>query len=196
MWHCDTAGPRITLRGMARGRNKPRPLDEAELYSYALKALAARARSAGEMRRLLARRALEPTAVETVLARLAGRGYLDDERFSQNFASWRLENQRFGRGRVLRDLRSRRVSGEVAERAVSQVYADVDETALLREQLARRLRGHPPPSEVNKLASLYRSLRRAGFSHAPILAELRRARADAKLLDRLQEEEDTPPENE
>jgi len=177
---------------MARARRKPRPLDEAELYSYALEALAARARSAGEMRRLLARRAAKPSATDEVLARLAERGYLNDDRFSQAFASWRLENQRFGRVRVLHDLRSHRVAGEVAERAVKEVYAEVDETALLREQLARRLRGNPPPPEPNKLASLYRALRRAGFSHSPILAELRRAKTDAALLARLEEEEDAP----
>jgi len=178
---------------MARGRKKPKPLDEAALYNYALGALAARARSAGEMRRLLVRRALEPAAVDAVLARLAERGYLNDDRFSQAFASARLENQRFGRVRVMRELRSRRVAGEVAERAVNEVYAEVNEGELLREQLARRLRGQPPPVEPNKLASLYRSLRRAGFAHAPIVAELRRVKADAELLDHLAEEEDSTP---
>ncbi len=174
---------------MARRRAKP--LDERELWSYALLALAARARSAGEMRRLLARRALEPAAVDNVLERLAGRGYLNDDKFSQAYASARLENQRFGRLRVVRDLRAKRVSGDTAERAVKEVYAEVDENALLREQVARRLRGTLPPSEPNKFASLYRSLRRAGFAHAAILAELRRLKADAELLDQLQEEDDS-----
>lgn len=174
-------------------RKRLKPLDEPGLWTYALQALAARARSVGEMRRLLARRALEPAAVDSVLERLAGRGYLNDDKFSQAYASARLENQRFGRLRVVRDLRAKRVSGETALHAVNEVYAEVDENALLREQLARRLHAGSPPSEPHKLASLYRSLRRAGFAHTPILGELRRLKTDAELLDQLQEEDDSLP---
>jgi SOS response regulatory protein OraA/RecX len=179
---------------MARQRKPPTRLPEGELYTYALKALAARARSAGEMRRLLSRRAIEAAGVDHVLERLAARGYLNDQRFSEALASMRLENQRFGRVRVLRELRARRVAADVAEQAVDAVYAEVDETHLLRGHLGRRLRGQPLPAEPNKLASLYRALRRAGFTHSTVLTELRHRKGHPEWLEKLQEEEESPLE--
>lgn len=179
---------------MARGRQSsrkraPRRLSEDALYQYALNALAARARSTGEMRRLLARRAREPEAVGAVIERLSGRGYLDDQRFAEAYASARIENQRLGRARVFRDLRARQVPGEVAEQAIRKTYTGVDEAELLREHLAHRLRGRPP-EDSRKFASLYRALRRAGFSHRAVFDELRGMHADAGLLDSLAEEAD------
>ncbi len=153
---------------------KPKPLDEPGLYAYALKSLAARARSIAELRRMLERRARNKADTETVLHRLRERGYLDDEKFAQAYAHWRLENQRLGRRRVERDLRARLVAAKLARRAVEKAYEDVDETHLLREHLARRLRRTGPPADERRLASLYRHLLGAGFSPGLVLAELRR----------------------
>jgi hypothetical protein len=66
----------------------------------------------------------------------------------------------------------------------------VAEAELLRAHLARRLRRRPPPAEPRKLASLYRALRRAGFSHGGVMAELHRLRADPEVLEKLETEED------
>ena len=73
-----------------------------------------------------------------------------------------------------RDLRARLVAPKLARRAVEKAYEEVDETALLREHLARRLRRNGPPTDQRRLASLYRHLLGAGFSSGVILAELRR----------------------
>lgn len=181
------------IAGMWRGRRAPKArapkqLEEEQLYWYAVKALAARARSVAEMRRLLERRAQRREDVRAVLARLKEHGYLNDQRFAENFASARLENQRLGRVRVVHDLRLHLVAPEVAERAARKTYEGVDEEDLLREHLAHRLRRTGPPKTPRKAASLYRALRRAGFSHGAILAELRQLKADAELLESLGEE--------
>ncbi len=167
---------------------KPKPLAEPELYQYAVKALAARARSVAEMRRMLGRRAAVGGDVPKVMARLKELGYLNDDRFAQNFASARLENQRLGRARVVRDLRARLVAPEVAERAARKTFEGVEETGLLEQHLAHRLRRTGPPRTPQKVASLYRALRRAGFTHGAIFAQLRRLKADSELLETLGEE--------
>ena len=61
------------------------------LWQYALKILAGRAHSAGEMREKLRRRAARAGDVEEALARLKDLGYLDDRRFAERFARrvWR-----------------------------------------------------------------------------------------------------------
>ena len=184
----------------------PKRLAEEELYWHAVKQLAVRARSVAELRRLLERRALSRQDVPRVLARLKKRGYLNDERFAETFAAARLENQRLGRLRVIHDLRLRLVAPEVAQSAVCSAYQGVDEAHLLRQHLARRLRsdrlGHSGPRQNSrplenpqKLASLYRSLRRAGFAHGAVLAELRRLQANPELLEHLEEQSDSHGED-
>ncbi len=184
----------------------PKRLAEEELYWHAVKQLAVRARSVAELRRLLERRALRRQDVPTVLARVKKRGYLNDERFAETFAAARLENQRLGRLRVIHDLRLRLVAPEVAQSAVCSAYQGVDEAHLLRQHLARRLRsdrlGHsglrqnPRPLEnPQKLASLYRALRRAGFAHGAVLTELRRLQANPELLEHLEEQSDSHEED-
>lgn len=165
-------------------------LSAADLHEYAVKALAARAYSIGEMRQKLERRAQDRSDVRPILARLKDYGYLNDDRFAQAYASARLENQQLGRIRVVSDLRLRRVAPEVAERAARKAYEGVEEAQVLHQHLERRLRHGPPPAEPRKLASLYRALRRAGFSHGGVIAALRQLRADAEILEKLEAEED------
>src|SRR5262252_11051293 len=106
---------------------KPRQLDREGLWNYALRALGGRAHSTGEMREKLRRRAARMTDVDEVIERLKDSKYLDDRRFAEGFASARLSNERFGKTRVLQDLRDRRIAPGLAEKTVGEVYRDVDE---------------------------------------------------------------------
>ena len=168
---------------------RPKPLGEEDLMAYALKSLAARAASSGEMRVKLERRALRKTDVEAVMRRLKDAGYLNDERFAESFASWRAGSRRLGRRRVQRDLLARRVAPKLAEHAVAQAFEDTDETAMLREHIARRIRRSGPPKDRRAMASLYRHLVGAGFSASQIFPELRRlGKEDAQALEEAAEE--------
>ena len=106
------------VQKMPRG---PIRLDASALWEYAVRALAGRAHSTGELREKLRRKSQTEADVDSVLARLKEYKYLDDRKYAETFASARLENQRFGRNRVLRDLRQRRVAPAVAERTVAKV---------------------------------------------------------------------------
>ena len=166
-----------------------RKLGETDLFAYALKSLAARATSSGEMKSKLERRALRKSDVDAVIRRLHDAGYLNDQRFAESFASWRKDNQRLGRRRVERDLRARRVAPKLAESAVARAYEDTDEVAMLREHIARRVRRSGPPKDRRAMASLYRHLVVAGFSPSQIFPELRRlGREDAQALEEAAEE--------
>lgn len=172
-----------------RSSRQPRLLDAAELHTYAVKALGRRARSIAELKRLLQRRAADPADIDGVLARLREYGFLNDERFAQIYAASRLENNRQGRMRVERDLRSHLVAPKLANKTVTAIYDEVDEPALLREHIARRLRHRGPPKDRKGAASLYRHLLGAGFSPAHIIPELRRlSKGDTAWLDAEPEE--------
>jgi regulatory protein len=165
---------------------KPRRLDAEALWGYALKALAARAHSTGELREKLRRRADRPEDIEPVLARLKEDGYLDDRRYAEGYAAARLSSDRFGRGRVIHDLRQRRVAPAIAERTVAQVYEHVDEQKLIEEWIRRKYRTAPREGlfqDEKDLAAAYRRLLRAGFRTGEILRALKRFARNPDLLD-------------
>lgn len=173
---------------MSRSR-QPRRLTPSELHHYAVQALARRGRSTAELRRLLERRATDPADIPTVLDKLKEYGFLNDERFAQTYASWRLENNRQGSRRVERDLRAHLVAPKLAKKAVTAVYEEVDESVLLREHMARRLRHRGVPKDRRAVASLYRHLIGAGFSPASIIPELRRlSKGDTAWLEEAEPE--------
>jgi regulatory protein len=171
---------------------KVRHLDSDGLWNYALKALGARAHSTGELRVKLQRRAARPEDVEAVLARLKESKYLDDGRFAEGFATARLANERFGKTRVLQDLRQRRVAPALAEKTVKTVYQEVDESALIEEWVRRKYRTAQREGlfqEDKDVASAYRRLLRAGFRTGEIVSVLKKFAKNPELLDNLE-----PPE--
>lgn len=175
---------------------RPRRLDAASLWEYALKSLAGRAHSTGDLREKLRRRAERAGDVEDVLSRLKQSGYLDDKRYAESFATARLSGEKFGRGRVIRDLRQRRVAPALAEHTVEKIYRDVHEEALIEEWIRRKYRTAARQglfAGEKDLAAAYRRLVRAGFRSGEILKVLKRFAKNPDLLDGFEpplEEED------
>ena len=175
-------------------RWNPPKLGEAALWDYAVKALAARAHSSGQLRVKLQRKAEKQGDIDTVLARLKEYGYLDDRKFAESFATARLENQQFGKNRVLRDLRERRVAPAMAQRTVAKVYDQVDEAVLVEDYVRRRYRSAVREGlfqDEKDLASAYRKLLRAGFGSGNIVRVLKRFARDPDLLDQFEPPEET-----
>lgn len=176
---------------------KPKKLDAQELLDYALRALASRAHSAGELRTKLLRRAARQDDIPPVMARLKEYGYLDDRKFAESYSATRLESHGLGKQRVLRELRQRRVAPPVAETAVEQAYREADETELVEAYLARKYRGVTLSeylAEPRHLAGAFRRLRAAGFSSGAVIRVLKRHRADEEALDALDQEPSEPGE--
>lgn len=150
----------------------------------ATRALMRRAHSIHEMREYLERRAEDKDQISAVIARLREQNYLDDERYALSYARQHANNRRQGRFRIARELRGRGVPDRYIEAALEAVFAETDEAALVRLRLKRALSNRRGPIEQRKIASLYRSLLRAGFSSDVIRSELRNAtRADLEVPD-------------
>ncbi|MBI3667066.1 MAG: regulatory protein RecX [Acidobacteria bacterium] len=168
---------------------KPKLLDKAGLMDYAVRALSVRALTQAELRDRLRRRAARAADVPEVLARFKQAGYLDDRRFAETYSRLRRENQGFGKFRVLRDLRARRVAPQLAEKIVSEAFRDADEHALIEQFLRRKLRhagALPQLDDPRRLASLYRMLLRAGFSSGKILESLRKLSVQPEWVESLE----------
>jgi regulatory protein len=155
-------------------RSSPRKFDtEDELYAAALRALMRRAHSIHEMREYLARRSDSPDQISAVVAKLRERAYLDDARYALDYARSHAQSRRQGRFRIARELRARGVPDRYIEAALDAVFAETDESSLVRARLKRRLAHVRGPLDQRKLASLYSSLLRAGFSSDIIRTEIR-----------------------
>lgn len=172
----------------------PRKLPADKLWEYAVRKLSGRAHSTGELRAALAARAADTNDVDPILSRLKDYGYLNDSKFAEAFTTSRLENEGYGKSRVLRDLMSRRVASELAGKTVAKVYANQDEPALIEQYIRRKYRSADREGlfrEDKELVSAYRRLIRAGFSSGNSLKVLKHFAANPDLLDSFED----APEN-
>lgn len=164
---------------------------EEELYEYAVGALARRARSVAELKRLLRNKVeadteFGKTLVELIIVRLKDHGYLNDAKYAAAFSSYRRDNEKFGRRRVITDLKIKGVHGEVIEKAVTAAYEDVNEEKLARDYLRRkRLQ---KPKDQKQAARIFRQLMRAGFGSRTIFTILRNWNVDDETLTALEGE--------
>ena len=160
---------------------KPRTIDsEPVLYDAAVKILMRRAHSVSEMKKALIRRTADEDLIQKVIARLKQNGLIDDARYAKQFARQRTEIRHQGKYRVARELRARGVPDQHIETAVEEAAANSDEAAMVRQRIERKLRLFRGPDtgkkfDDKKIASLYRTLLRAGFSSDTIRRELKRA---------------------
>ena len=145
--------------------SKPRQLEtEEELYDVAVRALMRRAHSVHEMKRKLERRSDNKLLVQVVMARLKENGQIDDAKYAKQFARQRTEGRKQGKFRVARDLRARGVPDRHIEAALKETAEQNDEGAMVRARIERKLRAYRGEIDEKKMASIYGSLLRAGFS--------------------------------
>jgi len=172
--------------------SRPRKTEsEDELYEYAVGALGRRMRSVAELKRLLRPRVeadteYGQTLVELVIRRLKDRGYLNDASYAAAYSSFRRDNEKFGKRRVITELKIRGVHGEVIEKAVESAYDKVSDERQAREYLRRK---HlTKPKSQKEAARLFRQLNRAGFATKTIFAILKEWEVEEETLSALEGE--------
>jgi regulatory protein len=146
---------------------------EAELYDVAVRALMRRAHSVQEMNRKLERRSENKLLVQLVMARLKESGLIDDARYAKQFARQRTESRKQGKFRVARDLRARGIPDRHITEALEETAKTSDEGAMVRARIERKLRSYRGEIDEKKMASIYGSLLRAGFSADVVRRELK-----------------------
>src|ERR1700746_3187874 len=170
---------------------KKKVYSEEELYEYAVGALARRMRSVAELKRLLRQKVeidteFGQTLVELIIRRLKDQGYLNDAKYAAAYSSFRRDNEKFGRMRVVTDLKAKGVHGEVLDKAVSSVYDDVNKKKQARAYLQRKRL--VKPKDQKQAARIFRQLTRAGFRAKTIFAILKKWDVDDEMLTALEGE--------
>lgn len=181
-----------TNAGRNRTPRKPAAkLASEALFEYAVKYLGFQACSSDALRSRLRLKAASPADIDPTIARLKEIGYLNDARFAESYATNRVENDGFGKMRVLSDLRARRVPASLAEKAVEHAFGEKDEAGMIDAFIERRMPSISSGGKIEderELARAYRRLRGAGFSSGAVLAALKRLAARPELI------EEPPPD--
>jgi regulatory protein len=176
---------------MSFSRSQKKVYTEEELYEYAVGALARRMRSIAELKRLMRQKVeadteFGQTLVELIIRRLKDQGYLNDAKYAAAYSSFRRDNEKFGRMRVVTDLKVKGVHADVIDTAVSATFDDVNDEKQARAYLARkRLR---KPQDQKQAARIFRQLVRAGFRPKTIFTILTKWDVDEEMLTALEGE--------
>ncbi len=143
------------------------------VYRY----LSYRPRSCAEVENKLREKEYGEAIVKAVLSDLVRFGYLDDEKFAEQWARSRVRLRGFGRSRIERELRGKGVGRDVIREALAGVFEDVSELDVARreaEKKSRSLARLDPETRRRRLAGF---LERKGFCFETIQAILRDTRA-------------------
>ena len=176
---------------MTFSRSKKKLYAEDELYEYAVGALARRMRTVAELKRLLRQKVeadteFGQTLVELIIRRLKDHGYLNDAKYAASYSSFRRDNEKFGRRRVITDLKIKGVHGDLIEQAVSAAYDEVNEEKQARAYLKRKRL--EKPKDQKQAARIFRQLVRAGFGTRIIFGILKKWEIDDDTLTALEGE--------
>lgn len=174
-------------------RSRPaKTYDASSLYEYAVGALGRRMRTVAEIKRLMRNRVAKQEngqdLIEAVVQKLKEQRYLNDTNYAAAYSSLRKDNEKFGRMRVVSDLKAKGVHSDVIEKTVGAAYEGVDEEKLARDFLARkRLK---KPEDQKRVARIFRTMVRAGFSVRVIIRILKNWDVDDEVLSAMESETD------
>ena len=164
---------------------------EDSLYECAVAALGRRMRTVAELKRFLRPRVAEgelgDTLIELVIRRLKDNKYLNDTDYASIYSSLRRDNDKFGRMRVVTELKSRGVHGDIIDKVVGSAYEGINEEQQARDFL-RRKRLQKPANQKDA-ARIFRTLARAGFRTRTAIAILKKWDVEEELLSALETEE-------
>jgi regulatory protein len=147
----------------------------------ALQYLAARPRTAHEVRQKLRRSRVTDQVADHVIARLQARGALDDTAYTHAYLTSRLASRGYGPQRLRQELQQRGIGRALVEDAVQQDLAVGDVLAAARALAAKRWpRLARATDRAKRRQKLWAFLRRRGFPAAivqQVLTEVAEERA-------------------
>ncbi len=129
----------------------------------ALRYLGYRDRSVQEMRAYLAKKEYSVKVIDEAVDYLCGLGYLDDARFSELYATSRIQSKGIGRFRLRFELLNKGVSESLVDKVLGSLFEEVDEARLARDCAEKKMpawKGLPVQTVKRRLAGF---LGRKGF---------------------------------
>jgi regulatory protein len=135
--------------------------------------LSRRPYSIAELRRALERKYPKNEQLDEAIARLRELGYLDDQKFAEQYAYSLAQNRAFGPHRLRRELKAKLVNTQEIESALEHAYQETPPQALLEKALDKKVRSIRLPLTRSKFHSLCQGLMRLGFNAGDIIKAVR-----------------------
>ena len=142
-------------------------------YIAGLNLLARRELAEAQLRTRLARRKFEDDEIDAAMTRLRRERALDDRRTALACARTQVRLKHRGRARVIRHIEALGINRDIARDAVAEVFAELDEHALLEQALDRRLRHGLSLSDPAVFRRVHRYLLGQGFDPGRVTTLLR-----------------------
>jgi regulatory protein len=139
-------------------------------YLAGLRLLARRELSEAQVRARLARREFERDEIDEAVTRLKRERALDDRRVATACARTETRLKQRGRARVVRQIESLGIARDIARAAVNEVFAEIDEPALLEQAFEKRLRRGMSLNDEAHVRRVHRFLIAQGFDPAKVAA--------------------------
>lgn len=130
----------------------------------AVKLLAAKPRSIGELReRLLEKTWTNAEIVDRVIAKLEEYGYLDDQKYAADLALSKLRQKPQGKRRLQQAMSQKKLDRETLEGAIQSAFEKMPESDLIDQAIEKRLRLKGRPETRDDTKKFYDYLLRQGF---------------------------------
>ena len=130
----------------------------------AVKLLAAKPRSVGELRtRLLEKHWTNDEIVDSVIEKLKEYKYLDDDQFAGDLALSKLRQKPQGKRKLQQSLSRKQISRETMDRAIESAFEKMPESELLDQAIAKRVRLKGVPETREDKKRFFDHLLRQGF---------------------------------
>src|SRR5215471_8863486 len=150
-------------------------MPERTAYVDGLQLLGRRELSVKQLRARLLDRDHSPEDVDRAIGLLLENHALDDARVAAAYVRTALAVKGRGRLRIRRELQEMGIEADVASAALAEAFGDVDERAMVRDALAKKLRGKKIATPADH-ARMFQYLLRQGFSPDTVTAVLREVR--------------------
>jgi regulatory protein len=158
------------------GENEREPATDDErtrAREAALRLLAVRARSEGELADRLRRKGFSDETARQVLVALSDVGLVDDEAFARAWVDERVRLRPVGPRRLVQELLAKHVDRELAERVIDEAFGERTELELAMRALTKKTRASGAGSDRRTRARLHAFLVRRGFSYEVASAALK-----------------------
>ncbi len=145
----------------------------------ALRLLAVRARSEGELVDRLRRKGFCEALAAAVVASLSEVGLVDDEAFARAWADEKVRLRPIGPRRLTQELLSKRIDRELINRVVKETFREHSELELARRAVEKKVRVSGGVDDAKRRARLHSFLLRRGFSYEVVSTVLKEIEGDS-----------------
>ena len=141
-------------------------LSEKGAKLRALKILTDRDKTEKELRDKLSRDGYDEGVIDSAVEYVRDYGYIDDARYAENYASYRMNDK--SRIQLAVELRRRGVDEGVIDSVFDRLYEGFDESEQIIRLIEKKLKGTYPDClkeihDEKQCAALYRSLQGKGY---------------------------------